>query len=322
MACEFPIMAFDTGVKSETGKRVFKYARPGTQFIALDALKEKVDVMPSKVKMINGHPFLTEPIPIPCGRCQACLMDYASELTTRAVLERRYWKNSYFVTLSYSDPCLPVKMSTGEAIVLKEDLQRFFARMRNDFTFRYMACGEYGDVTGRPHYHFILFTDVDLVLDQYGVNKFHARVISRNWPFGLHEVSIADAGCIAYVAGYVLKKAKALADNDDHRPFRLMSRHPGLGFRYLEDHNVLEDRFVYGDFGPGCKRRAVPGAFIRKLEDDGFDVSEFKEWNMINGRRFQQAMNCYYDTTDPDELGGLRRVAISDRFQKIRKEKI
>lgn len=313
-------MAFDTGIKSDTGKRVFTYARPGTDVLFLD--KKKIPVGLRALKELDGHPCLTDPIPIPCGFCSACLMDQACEISTRAVLEAQYWKKCYFITLTYSDRCLPIDRATGEAIVLKSELQRFFKRLRKYISFRYLSCGEYGDVTGRPHYHLILFTDDELKLDQFAINKYHAPILCKAWPFGMHEVSIADSGCISYVAGYVLKKCRQESEDDPHKPFRLMSRRPGLGFSYLLDHDVLQDGKVYGDFGEHCKSRKIPSAFIRKLEYDGFDVSSFKEANVMNGKRFQSVMHSVYDTSDPELLGGRRRARIKDRYEKARKEKI
>lgn len=319
MACEYPMVQFKTGYKSDTGKDIYIKARPGTKELALDGLRKKVEIKDSFIHWRNGHAFLFDPVPIPCGKCQACLMSYAGELTTRMVLEKAYWKNAYFITLTYYEPYLPIDKETGQAIILKEELQAFLKRFYYHLPGVYISCGEYGSKNSRPHYHLIYLSNDELPLKQFAINKFTSPVINKTWPYGLHEVSIADTGCIAYVAGYVLKKAKQLAENDDHKPFRLLSR--GLGFGYLEEHDVLKDRFVYGDFGENCKRRKVPGAFIRKLESKGIDCSEFKDWNKVNGERFQDILQFEYDTVDVDELGGMRRQRLNERFKKQRKEK-
>lgn len=322
MACEYPLMAFDTGIKSETGKAVFKYERPGTQHIFLNSLKRKFKFSPIKVKMIGDQPVLSDPIPIPCGKCSACLMDFAAELSTRAVLEAQEWQHSYFLTLTYSPWCLPISKFTGEAVLIKEELINFFKRLRNYFDFRELACGEYGDVTGRPHYHAIIFTDFKLEDDQIGINVFRSKVIAKCWKFGLHEISVADAGCMSYVAGYVLKKCQQLADDDPHKPFRLVSRRPGLGFNYMLRHDVLSDGCVYGDFGKDVKTRKVPSSFLAKLEKSDPDrVKSFKESRKESGERFNNIMHAWYGTSDPDLLGGLRRQVITQKVEKARKEK-
>lgn len=320
MACELPLMAFDTGLKSETGKAVFHYERPGTEYVFLNSLKRKFAFSPIKVKTLNGQPVLADPIPIPCGSCAACRMQFSAELSTRAVLEAQYWDHAFFVTLTYSNRCLPISKFTGEAVLIKEELVRFIKRLRRRIDCRVLACGEYGDDTGRPHFHLIVYSNEDLRDRQEAINVYHSKVIEDCWKFGLSEVSNADAGCMSYVAGYVLKKCQLEADDDKFKPFRIMPRRPGLGMWYLVDHDVISDGKVYGDFGKDCKSKPVPGAFIRKLEEDPRILS-VKESNKLNGLRFNKAMHAWYGTSDVELLGGLRRNVIENRVKTVRKDK-
>lgn len=42
----------------------------------------------------------------------------------------------------------------------KRDVQLFLKRLRNaGFHFQYFGCGEYGDLSARPHYHLLIFSD-------------------------------------------------------------------------------------------------------------------------------------------------------------------
>ena len=321
MACLYPFAAFDTGIKSETGKKVFKYERPGTRYIFLNSVKRKFKFSPGVVKFLDGNPVLMDPIPIPCGECYACLMDKAAEMATRAVLESQYHKHSYFVTLTYRDSCLPISKFTGEAILIKEEFDLWVKRLRSVIDCRVLGCGEYGDVTGRPHFHAIIYTDDDLQLSQVGVNVFKSKVLEYTWRFGISECSIADAGCMSYVSGYVLKKCKQIADDDPHQPFRYLPRRPGLGMQYLEDHDVLADGKVYGDFGKDCKTRKVPGAFLRKLEQDDRFL-QYKDFTKSNGLRFNSIVENFYGTTDVELLAGMRSQVFGDRIEQARKEKI
>lgn len=321
MACVFPFQAFDTGIKSDTGKRVFKYERPGTKYIFLNSLKRKFKFSPIVVKDLNGVPVLSDPLPVPCGECYACLMDQAAELSTRAVLEGQFWHHSYFVTLTYSDRCLPISKFTGEAVLIKEEFDRFAKRLRKIINCRILGCGEYGDITGRPHFHAVIYTNDDMKLSQFSVNVYHSKVIEDTWPFGMSEVSIADAGCMSYVCGYVLKKCKQVANDDPHAPFRYLPRRPGLGMEYLEYHDVLADGVVFGDFGKDCKSRKIPSAFLRKLEGDS-RLEDFKASKIAAGDRFNAVLEHYYNTVDPELLAGLRRVRLASRIEESRKEKI
>lgn len=320
MACELPLMAFDTGLKSETGKVVFKYERPGTDRIFLNSLKRKFAFSPIKVKLFNGEPVLEDPIPIPCGQCAACRMDFAHELSVRAVLEAQFSTYAFFATLTYSNRCLPISKFTGEAVLIKEELVRFVKRLRRRIKCRVLACGEYGDDTGRPHFHLVIYTDEDLRDHQDGVNVFHSKVIAECWPFGMHEISLADAGCMSYVAGYVLKKCQMEADDDKFKPFRMLPRRPGLGMHYLDCHDVLSDGCVYGDFSKDCKSMKIPSAFLRRLDGDP-RLDCYKDGSKANGLRFNKSMHAWYGTNDVELLGGLRRVRIENRIKEARKDK-
>lgn len=321
MACVYPFAAFDTGLKSESGKAVFKYEKPGTKYIFLNSLKRKFAFSPIMVKTVEGQPVLADPVPIPCGSCYACLMDKSSELATRAVLEAQYHKHAYFCTLTYRDSCLPISKFTGEAVLIREELINWVKRLRTYIDCRVLACGEYGDITGRPHFHAVVYTDDDFELRQFGVNVYHSGILEKTWKFGLSECSNADTGCMSYVAGYVLKKCKMVADDDPHKPFRYLPRNPGLGMMYLDDHDVLADGKVYGDFGKDCKTRKVPSAFLRKYEGDP-RLEQFKDWNKSNGLRFNTMLESFYNTVDTDLLAGLRSQRLGDRIDKSRKEKI
>lgn len=86
-----------------------------------------------------------------------CRLDYARQKAVRAEHELRLWApthDSSFLSLTYSDEFLPA----GNTLV-KRDLQLFMKRLRKERGdgVRFIACGEYGDTTLRPHYHIILF---------------------------------------------------------------------------------------------------------------------------------------------------------------------
>lgn len=85
----------------------------------------------------------------------------------------------------------------------KSDLQKFFKRFRfyarkiTDAKVRYFACGEYGPVHFRPHFHILLyFSDETL---------FQAceQIVLESWPFGRVDVQTSRGNCSSYVASYV-----------------------------------------------------------------------------------------------------------------------
>lgn len=132
---------------------------------------------PLKVKVYNGIKNCYEYKDVPCGKCYHCKITKINEWVTRMVIQANYSNYVYFGTLTYNgkresiynDECL-AKMSTfndknslnNTPIILRKDhLQKFFKRLRKNTKSKisYCACGEYGSTYGRPHYHYILYSN-------------------------------------------------------------------------------------------------------------------------------------------------------------------
>lgn len=120
-------------------------------------------------------------------------------------------KVSCMLNLTYNDEWLP---EHGQ--LFKDDLQRFFKRLRKaGFKFRYVASGEYGDLSRRPHFHIALF-GVDFSDDRsrFGSSNgdftFISATVSKLWPRGNHLIGTLNFESAAYIARYILKKIKGL----------------------------------------------------------------------------------------------------------------
>ena len=85
----------------------------------------------------------------------------------------------------------------------KSYLQKFLKRFRyyvsktSKAKVRYFACGEYGPVHFRPHYHLLLWFDDDAIL------QVCEQAVLQAWPFGRCDVQLSKGSCSNYVAGYV-----------------------------------------------------------------------------------------------------------------------
>ena len=113
---------------------------------------------------------------------------------------------------------------------------------------RYMASGEYGSQTNRSHYHAIIFgwypSDDDIVLlgkNELGQDYYGSATLAKAWPYGFHVIGKADWNSCAYVARYVVKKMFPFEKNfyeacNIEPEFILMSRRPGIGAQWYEDH--------------------------------------------------------------------------------------
>ena len=105
---------------------------------------------------------------VPCGYCAMCMGRRINDWYTRLYYEAMNTSFMAFCTLTYNDENLP----EGErsAVLNFRDTQLFFKRVRKKFkglNFKYFLCGEYGEKYNRPHYHFILFSDKTVDLDQF-----------------------------------------------------------------------------------------------------------------------------------------------------------
>lgn len=324
MSCNHPLKGFKTGYLTDNGKDDY-IIFPSTAGDIVDAelANKKKRVNPAFCKNINNHLYLTDPVPIPCGRCEGCIKAIRRRWRDRMVLEAASLdpaiQECYFITLTYRDECLP-SLKSGELAVKLKDLQKFFKRLRHFVSFRYYACSEYGDLGKRPHYHFVYFGD-RLNLDWTGVNKAHCRVIEYCWPFGVHDVSLADVGCMAYVAGYVTKKLKPDDDPPTVPPFQRMSRRPGIGIPYaLANLDVLPSGLVYGAFGDKVRHSVMPRLFEKFLTDD--QLKSLKEKRIQAGREQQRILEHVFHTTDPDKIGDALDRILKDQRESLERRDI
>lgn len=156
---------------------------------------------------------------VPCGKCPFCAATRRADWATRLEYEARLHLTKKFVTLTYANPHL--HWAHGNPQLDKRDLQLWFKRIRKaGFRIRYYAVGEYGSRTFRPHYHVILFGDID------------DDSIRAAWPLGQVHIGTVTQSSIQYTLGYIVNKSWK---HIHHRvpPFSLMSRRPGLGSNYI-----------------------------------------------------------------------------------------
>ena len=199
---------------------------------------------------------------IPCGKCLGCRLDYARRWADRMILEYQTTGKGLFITLTYDEDHLPDPVgiqNDGRPIapLVKSDLSGFIKRLRSyisdkgyDDKIRFFGCGEYGEKGHRPHYHVILFgIDMDFLENfshseirgnnELGQPYYQNLMIQKRWSKGITQVSPASYLTMGYVARYTVKKALgnnwAIEQNIEPE-FTLMSRRPGIGVPFLEDH--------------------------------------------------------------------------------------
>lgn len=272
MSCHHPLKAFDTGEVTENGKPLYMIVSGNRPILPYREACRFVGKQLKNVEtsLIGNTLFLTDPIEVPCGHCIGCRMAHAKEWAVRCALEKDLYKDDecLFLTLTYDNKHLP-----PDGQLRKEDLQKFWKRLRKaGYTFRYFACGEYGETYHRCHFHAIVFglKLEDLKFKELSHNMeplYESKELTRIWSHGLCAIGYADSASIAYVAGYVEKK-----QNDPNwnsykvKPFVVMSRKPAIGSNYLDknEDSIIATNKVYGCFG-SVHSAPVPRHFLRKI---------------------------------------------------------
>lgn len=235
MSCLYPLTCW-RGKPNEKGKRPIVFRRA-----------DSYQVKPGEDVSLQ----------VPCGKCLGCKADEAMSWAIRCHNEASLHKQSCFVTLTYNDENLPPTL-------VKRDLQNFFRHIRDQGQkIRYLACGEYGDSTNRPHYHACIFGTDFRNGTEFSVNDelYAVPGVSEIWGKGnvlLAEFNMATA---CYTAGYVVKKNREKKDDS----FRIMSRRPGLGVEWLAKHwpDVLRTKSIVVE----GKELPCPPSYIRKAQE-------------------------------------------------------
>lgn len=265
MSCYYPLRAVVLGTKPNGKKNIkilknsdFKFEYPGYEYIK-----------------------------IPCGHCIGCRLKYSRVWADRCMAEASYYDHNVFLTLTYDNDHLPTpnKLEDGTDSpinpLVKRDLQLFIKRLRkklSDQKIRYFACGEYGGKSGRPHYHLILFNcrldDVELLVrNEKEFRYYTSNTISDCWKYGFHIITQVNWNTCAYVARYVVKKQVGVGSDVYGKynfppEFTIMSRKPGIGRQYFEDH-ALD---IYYDGAFISTEAGAHRIYPNKYYDDLFDI--------------------------------------------------
>lgn len=199
---------------------------------------------------------ITRPLKLPCGQCVGCRLERSRMWAVRCMHEAQMHEHSSFITLTYDREFLPV----GGSLVYG-DFQRFLKRLRKKKgQARFYMCGEYGELSSRPHFHALLFgvffhdREYLRVLPSGG-RLYRSAELEALWPFGYSSVGDVTFESAAYVARYIMKKITG-DDALDH----YMRVDPTTGEVYQ-----LEPEFSHMSLKPG-----IGGSFFSKFRAEMF----------------------------------------------------
>lgn len=256
--------------------------------------------------------YVDRKVEIPCGQCTGCRLEKSRQWAIRCVHEASQYENNAFITLTYAPENLPKDHSLD-----KTHFQKFMKRLRKsenrskDNPVRFYACGEYGELRNRPHYHAILFNhdfkDKYLWSKKNGNLLFRSDTLERLWPYGFASIGNVTFESAAYVARYVMKKItgeQALKEyqildketgeiHQIEQEFALMSRRPGIGKGWYENYYRDTDK----DFIVVNRQKVKIPKYYDTLREK-FD-SEFYENIKLERRK---SMAKHKEDNTPDRL--------------------
>lgn len=233
-------------------------------------------------------------VTISCGQCKDCRLNRSVQWAIRCVHESKTHKHNSFLTLTYDEKNLPPHGS-----LWKPDLQKFFKRLRKTIgtMVRYYACGEYGDITARAHYHVCLFGydfPDKIFFRQNGEHRLYiSNQLNDLWGHGNTSIGELTFETAAYTARYVMKKTTGKACKKYVRldqetgeliplvqPFAAMSLRPAIGKEWLQQYHGD----IYNankDFVLHKGRKLRPPKYYDKI----YDTIDFDRMQAIKHQR-------------------------------------
>lgn len=186
----------------------------------------------------------------------------------RLRIEDMHSRSSFFVTLTYNNDNLP-----ADGQVSKSDLHKFLQDFRNHFgPYRYYAVAEYGEHTGRPHYHILMFFNSD---DHCNV----IRCVNRCWNKGFNDVGDLTNASIHYVTKWhILPKKPVRGFSKEMHGFTRMSK--GIGRQLLSNLSIDNIKPTYALSG---KRFPIDRYYRKKI---GYDVQSVTDIFTYVKRKF------------------------------------
>ena len=303
MSCYHPMHLYKVGIDIDGKQRV--------KVISGDYLGLDEFGYPTKLEEFVAD----EGITIPCGHCIGCRQDQSKEWASRLMMEMIYHDSSYFVTLTYNEDNVPIAYDENTGCVSglftldKRDPQLFMKRLRkacpND-KIRFYLAGEYGENTGRPHYHAILFGLHLNDLKPFGRSEtgnqyFISGFLDRVWNKGFVSVEPANYATCKYVASYVTKKIgihpnKVYEDQFMVPPFSLSSRKPGIGYQYYDEHpEILDTGKIILGTANGSYEFMLPRYFKKKFSEQ--DPDRYDEMVLRHQRAAADRKEMILDNT-------------------------
>lgn len=253
---------------------------------------------------------------LPCGGCSACRLERSRQWAMRCVHEAQMYERNCFITLTFDDEHLfkrerPLSLD-------KREFQLFMKRFRKKFGngIRYYHCGEYGELSGRPHYHACVFNfdfgDRVFYTCRNGVNLYTSDSLSQLWPYGFCSVGDVTFESAAYVARYIMKKVNGKLKDEYVDVFDPISEtvYSKRHYDYI-DFSTGEVYELVPEYTTMSRRPGVGRLFLDTYTSDVYDFD-----HVVFPGRGKMRPPKYYDSVfevyDPSRMKNLKDIRISN----------
>lgn len=269
-----------------------------------------------------GRYDIAAQLTLPCGQCIGCRLERSRQWAMRCLHEASLHPDNAFLTLTYDDANIP---TTGS--LFYEDYQLFMKRLRKHaepIKPRFYMCGEYGEETGRPHYHACVFAfnfpdRVLLKTTKAGSKIYTSETLQRLWPYGLSSIGDVNFDSAAYVARYCMSKVTG----------------PDSKYHYRRHSTEVDDIHLDLETGEIYTHELVP-EFNRMSLKPGIGATWFEKFRadvyphdyvIINGKEVKppKYYDKLYSRTRPDDaeyVQHLRELSARARYEDNTPERL
>ena len=279
-------------------------------------------------------------IDAPCGYCVECLKHRQNDWKMRMCSEASEWRHVYFFTLTYRDDALPCRVFYADVLseplyegrkpfceskctdddmivcstACKDDVQRWIKRFRINMerrygarpNFKYFICAEYGPNpigTRRPHYHGLMFTDLDKFTIQpmfHEWEKMYGRIDFQEVGLGREDKSAVSN----YVSKYCSKgcfesRIEDIMHGRIERAWSIMSKN--IGIDWLEKNIPNYYRYIPKTLELEAKGGTWTHEDVERLYWADRDAPYWRELDdlidnnfMYDGKNFKYRLPRYY----------------------------
>lgn len=277
MACYHPLKGFHSKSQNANGKRPLVF---------------------DKTQSLTGIP-----VTVKCGQCIGCRLDRSVAWAIRMTHEASQFDQNCFITLTYDNHNLPAYGSLH-----LPHFQKFIKRYRKEISpqkIRFFHCGEYGEITRRPHYHAIIFghdfADRTPWAIRNGIPGYRSELLEHLWPHGQSECSDVTFESTAYVARYITKKITGPGADQVN---------PKTG---LKPYEVLDEygeiQAIVPEYTTMSRMPGIGNAWYKKFKSDLYPSDNIHIMTATRTREF--GVPSYYDNQlqreDPALLEKLKR---------------